>query len=82
MMAIGGLLALLCGGCTLLVVFVTISSAALHGSMANINSMLSVSLIPVVVGGAPAALGAALFWSGLKRFLPPPQRRKVEQEFD
>ena len=66
MMAVGGMIALLCGGCTLY----AMTGAALTGNtnLSQIMAMLS-DLWPffAVFGGAPTLFGVVLFVSGLRR---------------
>ncbi|HLI65794.1 MAG TPA: hypothetical protein VKU90_05465, partial [Caulobacteraceae bacterium] len=71
LIALGGLVALLCGSCTLLawggglVAFLHAPNAAAGGGM------LTLFLLSGVVGGLPAAAGAIAVWAGLRMIRPP-----------
>jgi hypothetical protein len=51
LMAVGGLIALLCGGCTTIVLAFTVANVA-------------IGMIVLVVGGLPTAIGVGLFVIG------------------
>jgi hypothetical protein len=61
LMSAGGLLALLCGLCTLVLSIGFIASPGTVQSAANLTFLL----IPLIVGGVPTAIGVMLFWIGL-----------------
>jgi hypothetical protein len=62
-MAVGGLMGLLCGACTLIVWGVGFTSTPLDGAM-------SLFLTAAVIGGLPTVCGAALFWVGWRMVRP------------
>jgi hypothetical protein len=63
LMAIGGLMALLCGGCSLSIAAAMIGSAIAHPRLASELGVLPVFLL---IGGLPAALGVYIFRVGVK----------------
>ena len=64
LMAVGGMVALLCGLCTLAFGVTTIMSAVATNNVAG----LWVLIVPLLLGGLPAAGGVAVFMVGLKKF--------------
>ena len=71
LMAVGGLITVLCGGCTLCVLgldawnaILALSKSPAHFIGSYALGALSVRLISLVVGGLPAAIGVALFFTG------------------
>ena len=74
-MAVGGIIATLCGGCA--VVFG--ASMLLSGPTLNNLPLL---LIPAVLGGLPALLGWVIFRSGLKLWRRSNSGRNVTGTFD
>lgn len=69
LMALGGLMMLLCGGCGALVFVLYLVDAFAHPNDAGMM------LIPVVVGGVPALVGFGLWAAGraLRRQPRPPE---------
>ena len=63
LMAMGGLIALLCGLCTLWV-----SVAFITAPSASSPADYSILLFPLFLGGLPAAAGAAVFWRGRRMY--------------
>ena len=59
LMTVGGLMALLCGLCTLAFGFVILTVPD-GGAVGTLSSLL----IPLIVGGLPTAVGGILFWIG------------------
>jgi|GEM_PF-3540210 len=75
LMAVGALIATLCGGCALLVA----------GSFIAYSTSLkewSILLVPALLGGLPAMGGIVVFRQGLKRFSGPEPRRNTAKTFD
>jgi len=74
LIAVGGLMALLCGGCTL---FVAIGGLFSAGNSPAAAVLLSVVLV-AVVGGLPTLAGAALVWAGWR--IARPRKPKPDAE--
>ena len=68
LMAVGGLIAVTCGLCTLVVGGLFVVSAVSVGGMLAGPSALSGLLLPLIVGGVPAAGGAYVFVVGRRMF--------------
>jgi len=76
MMAVGGLVALLCGACTLIfggAGLIGLVMQLLHNQSAASMSIgpasaVYLTVIAAVVGGVPTAVGALLFFAGLRRW--------------
>ena len=64
LMAAGGMVALLCGLCTLAFGVSTIANAV----QTNNGAGLGFLIIPLLLGGLPAAGGGMVFFVGLKMF--------------
>lgn len=75
MMAVGTLIATLCGGCALLV------AASFVANSTSLNQWSSL-LLPALFGGLPALGGVVVFRQGLKRFRGPKPRRNAAETFD
>jgi hypothetical protein len=71
LMAVGGLIAFLCGLCTVVsmvvVTYVTEPFDYMHQRAPWLG--------PLILGGIPTAVGAALFWVGRRIYRPPGPRR-------
>ena len=66
MMAVGGMIAVLCGGCTVYVTAATV--LAPHANLSQTLATLGdLSPFLAVFGGAPTLVGVVLFVSGLRR---------------
>lgn len=75
MMAVGALIATLCGGCALVVATSFVFSS-------TIQSQWPFLLVPALVGGLPAVGGVVVFQQGLKRFQDPRPERNTAETFD
>jgi hypothetical protein len=74
LMAIGGLIALLCGGCTVVFLGALINSALINvGGRGPVTpawrynafwGVIRFSIVPLVVGGLPTAVGVVMFVLG------------------
>lgn len=71
LMAVGGLIALLCGTCTGFFMILSAVSMAQYPSAMSLGSILSGLLLYLLVGGLPTLIGVFLFRIGLRRFRPP-----------
>jgi len=56
LMACGGMIALLCGTCTVISSFV----------LWSLRHWVGLLMTPLILGGIPTAVGAILFWIGLR----------------
>lgn len=74
MMAVGALIATLCGGCGLLVATTFFTSST--------RLSWSFLLLPALFGGLPALGGVVVVRRGLKRFRGPEPRRNTAEAFD
>ena len=74
MMAVGALIATLCGSCALLVASTFFTSST--------SLSWSFLLLPALLGGLPALGGVVLFRQGLKRFRGPRPRLNAAETFD
>jgi hypothetical protein len=64
LMAGGGMIALLCGLCTLV-----ISASMVTGPISNHQPVyLTTLLVPLIIGGVPTAVGVVIFLIGLSIF--------------
>ena len=74
LMAVGGLIAALCGACSLVFVGVTLISMILNPG--NLGLMLtgvfSGALAVAIVGGLPTVVGILIFRWGRRLYRPPP----------
>ena len=64
MMAAGGLIATLCGLCTVLSEAAMMVSAFAGGRWENLAALSTSFTVPLLVGGLPTAAGVALFIAG------------------
>lgn len=74
LIAIGLLMAFLCGGCGALFLIGFLISGMASSSHGDISMMI----MPVVLGGVPAAVGLLLFWIGKKLRKPPSPAESAE----
>lgn len=70
LMAVGGLIAALCGSCTLI-----FSVAMIVESLNYPRELFSILVMFLLVGGPPTLLGLLLFWWGRRLRRPPPSNR-------
>jgi hypothetical protein len=78
LIVMGGLMLVLCGGCTVLMAGLGIAGAA-----ASSSAVLSWLLIVGLIGGLPTAAGGALVWVGWLMVRRPRQTpKKVGETFD
>jgi hypothetical protein len=79
LMAAGGLIAFLCGLCTVVsMVVVTYLS-----SSSDVMRQAAPWLGPLVLGGVPTAVGVAMFWAGSRLYRQTrPQRGRTGRLFD
>jgi hypothetical protein len=81
LMALGAIIAGLCGACTLAVAGDLAWSALRYpGGMGS----LSILILPAVVGGLPTFAGVSLFLMGLRRYRGgrKPDARRIAKTFD
>jgi hypothetical protein len=71
LVALGGLIVLLCGGCTLGFWGTGLYAFISDPSGASLGAVLSLFITVGVVGGLPAAAGAVTVWAGWKMVRPP-----------
>jgi NADH:ubiquinone oxidoreductase subunit 5 (subunit L)/multisubunit Na+/H+ antiporter MnhA subunit len=92
LMAIGGLMMFLCGGCTLFFYMneiLSILSFFLHRGPSSFQDRELVgnaeifAIVTTVVGGIPTAVGVTLFFVGrrMKRRVTPPEPREIDNIF-
>jgi len=76
-MAIGGVMTLLCGSCTLwwlgMAIWPLVTEAFHHRSLANADSYTDswaqlIAVFALVIGGLPTALGLTLFFIGVRKY--------------
>ena len=61
-LVIGGLIAILSGGCTLLFIIVFLNEALASGK--DLSAFFDVLWVPLLFGGIPFIAGVILFWIG------------------
>lgn len=77
MLGCGGLMALLCGGCTLVVWAIGFSGGLGQG----VEAILSWFLMALVLGGVPTAIAALIGWLGWRIVRRPRPPRPVDETF-
>jgi membrane protein implicated in regulation of membrane protease activity len=79
LMAVGGLIALLCGGCTVFFLGAAIVALFPGGASDNASTPLVPGITAILVGGLPTVLGVALFLWGrrMKRRVDARSRRNL-----
>ncbi len=77
LMAVGGLMTILCGGCTVFFLGTAILTSLRGSEGSNASDALSLGISAILVGGMPTVVGAALFLWGrrMKRQLDAQARR-------
>ena len=78
MMTIGGLLVVLCGGCTLLSANMLMAISAEGTGASSPNAVI----IPLITGGPPTVAGALLFLAGWRRYRKAISKRSVAKTFE
>lgn len=73
LIAVGSLMVLLCGGCTLVGWGIAIFGLVQSPNAQTLGAMAGVVLMTTIIGGLPAAGGAVLVWAGLRTLRPLPQ---------
>jgi hypothetical protein len=78
----GGMMALLCGGCTLMLWGASIVAALSQRGASSVAILPLILLVPAIVGGLPAAAGGALAWAGWRIVHPQrPPRAPIDETF-
>jgi hypothetical protein len=80
LLAVGLLIATLCGACTLLLAGGILVSVIGARSAAQVSMFLPSLAIPVIIGGIPTAVGvtlAVIGWRMLRRPKPPPPPENI-----
>ena len=76
LMAVGGLITVLCGGCSL--VFAGGSIVGAIGSSGQLRDLPSWLLLVAVIGGLPTLIGIGLFIWGRRLYRPPKSLRPAQ----
>jgi len=82
LIVVGALLAVLCGGCTLIFWGVGLVSLIQESSAAAWGSMIGLFFFTLLIGGVPAAGGAVLVWAGWRVLHPLKTPRTVAKDFE
>ncbi|HWE99174.1 MAG TPA: hypothetical protein VG248_05205 [Caulobacteraceae bacterium] len=82
LIVIGGLLVLLCGGCTLTLWVAGLFSLAQSPGSGALGAGISMFFLTLVIGGLPAAGGAVLAWAGWRTLHPLKTPRAVAKTFE
>ena len=82
LIVIGGLLAVLCGGCTLIFWGVGIVALLQQPSAAAWGAVIGTVVMTGLIGGVPAAGGALLVWAGWRTLHPLKTPRGVAKDFE
>lgn len=71
LMAVGGLIAALCGACTGFFMIMSVVSMMQYPAAMSAGAILTGLMLYGLVGGLPTLIGVFIFRMGLKRFRPP-----------
>jgi hypothetical protein len=82
LIVIGGLLAVLCGGCTLIFWGVGLFAMIQSPGSDAMGAMMGLFVMTLVIGGVPAAGGAILVWAGWRALHPLRTPRTVAKNFE
>jgi hypothetical protein len=75
LLAVGLLIATLCGACTLLIAGAVLVSAFSQSGQGQLAMIVPGLIVPAIIGGIPTAVGVALSvlgWRMVRRPRPPP----------
>ena len=80
LMAVGGLIAVLCGGCTVFFLGTAILTSLRGGESSNASDALGLGISAILFGGMPTVVGVALFLWGrrMKRQVDAQSRRNID----
>ncbi len=82
LIVIGGLLVVLCGGCTLTFWGVGVVGLMENHSAAAWGAVIGLFLVTLLIGGLPTAGGAILVWAGWRSLHPLKTPRTVAKTFE
>jgi hypothetical protein len=82
LIVVGGLLAVLCGGCTLIFWGVGLVGLTQTPGSDAVGALIGLFLITGLIGGVPAAGGAVLVWAGWRVLHPLKTPRTVAKTFE
>jgi hypothetical protein len=82
LIVIGGLLVVLCGGCTLTFWGVGVVGLMEDHSASAWGAMIGLFFVTLLIGGLPAAGGAVLVWAGWRSLHPLRTPRGVAKTFE
>jgi hypothetical protein len=82
LIVIGGLLVLLCGGCTLTLWGVGLVGLKQDASAAAWGSIMGLFVTTLLIGGVPTAGGAILVWAGFRVLRPIKAPKAVAKTFE